>query len=145
MSDREEILDTVTRLFWFTDHHRWDELEGLFADEVELDYTSLQGGEPETLPPADIVDGWKRTLGPLDAHQHLIADQIVSAEGDGAELTAASQAVHQFKGETWTLGGDYRFLLTRADGGWRVESMTMTAVWQTGDRELVARAAGSRQ
>jgi hypothetical protein len=138
--DRSAVVETITRVFWLTDHHRWDQLDALFADRVRLDYTSLQGGEPAELAPAEIVAGWRATLGPLDAHQHLLANHLVEIGEGRASATASFQATHQFDGETWTLGGDYAFELHRGDSGWRIQSMTMTAVWQTGDGGLVARA-----
>ncbi|MGD9695037.1 MAG: nuclear transport factor 2 family protein [Thermoleophilia bacterium] len=139
---RIEIVDAVTRLFWLTDHHRWDELPAVLADRVRLDYTSLQGGAPVTLASADVVDAWRGTLGALDAHQHLVGNHLVDVRDDGtAIVTAAFQATHQFRGDTWTLGGDYRFELAASEGRWRIAAMTMTAVWQTGDARLIARAA----
>jgi hypothetical protein len=143
--DRSAVIEQVTRLFWLSDHHRWDELEELFADRVRLDYTSLQGGEPSELSPEQIVSGWKQALGALDAHQHLVANHLVDVLDGRANATAAFQATHQFDGATWTLGGDYAFELRLSDSRWRIESMTMTAVWQIGDRQLLARAGEAQR
>ncbi len=37
------IRDQIIKLFIFTDEHRWDELKGIFADKVMLDYSSFTG------------------------------------------------------------------------------------------------------
>lgn len=140
-TDRDLVTDTVTRLFWFTDHHRWPELRSVLDDVVRLDYTSLQGGDPVELSPDDVVAGWRATLETLDAHQHLVGNRLIALDGGTAEVTAAFQATHQFAGDTWTLGGDYAFRLRRRDNVWVVSAMIMTAGWQTGDPGLVARAA----
>ena len=58
ISDRDAVIETITRLFWHTDHHEWDAVESVFAERVHLDYTSLQGGAPATLTPAELVGGW---------------------------------------------------------------------------------------
>lgn len=130
MTERDHIVETITRLFWHTDHHDWDDVKAVFADSVRLDYTSLQGGEPAELAPGDIVAGWSAHFATLDAHQHLVANHLVDINGDAANVTAQFLATHQTGEDVWTLGGDYHFDLQRAEGQWRISSMTMTAVWQ---------------
>ncbi|MEM9564287.1 MAG: nuclear transport factor 2 family protein [Actinomycetota bacterium] len=134
MSDRDAIVETITRLFWHTDHHRWPDVEAVFADRVRLDYTSLQGGEPSTLSPGEIVGGWRDHFVTVPAHQHLVANHLVAVDDGDLAATATAQfiATHQFEDHRWTLGGDYEFRLVRADdaGPWLIEAMTMTAVWQ---------------
>lgn len=133
MSDRDTIIETVTRLFWHTDHHEWEEVEAVFADQVLLDYTSLQGGEPSTLGPAEIVAGWREHFTTVPAHQHLVSNHLVTIS-DGPEptatVTAQFIASHQYDDRMWTLGGDYRFGLVATGGRWAIDAMTMTAVWQ---------------
>ncbi|GGT60993.1 hypothetical protein [Actinomadura citrea] len=41
----------------------------------------------------------------------------------------------------WTLGGDYRWELARS-GRWLITSVTMTATWGDGNKDLPAQAAG---
>ena len=60
MSDREAIADITARLGLLTDARDWPAVRALFCDGVEVDYTSLNGGEPETVPPTDLVGGWRR-------------------------------------------------------------------------------------
>ncbi|ACZ31925.1 conserved hypothetical protein [Xylanimonas cellulosilytica DSM 15894] len=140
MADRTAIIDTVTSLFWSSDHNDWARLTAVFADSVRLDYTALQGGEPADLAPADIVAGWRPLFEALDARQHLVANHLVTITGDTAVVTAAFQATHQWRGQTWTLGGDYRFHLTRRAGRWAIDAMTMTPSWETGNPELASAA-----
>lgn len=40
------ITDACTAMGWWADRRQWEQLEGLFAPEVRVDYTSLNGGEP---------------------------------------------------------------------------------------------------
>ncbi|MEM7273956.1 MAG: nuclear transport factor 2 family protein [Actinomycetota bacterium] len=144
MTDRDDIIDNaITRLFWHADHHQWTDLRTVFADEVLLDYTSLQGGEPATVPADEVISGWRTAFEAIDAHQHLVANHLVDIDGDAAVVTAAFQATHQWRGETWTLGGDYRFEVTRSEGSWLITAMTMVAGWQTGPADLMARATAA--
>ena len=139
MSDSNEIITTLTRLFWTTDHH-WEELRRTLADQVLLDYTATRGGEPRPCTPDEVVEGWRPTFEALDAHQHLVANHLVEITGGEAVATASFMATHQFRGETWRLGGDYHFRLRRCEGAWRVVAMRMVPLWQTGPADLVTRA-----
>ncbi|MEV1120984.1 nuclear transport factor 2 family protein [Actinosynnema sp. NPDC049800] len=145
INDRFEIVDATTRMAWFADRRDWDALLTVFADEVDLDYTSLTGGEPARLAAADVVAGWRAGLGGLDATQHLVSNHLVDVDGDRAVVTAQFQAVHVLANPhgdpTWTLGGHYRFGLVRADGGWRIDAITMTTTWATGNQHIMTLAA----
>ncbi|MGW0120345.1 nuclear transport factor 2 family protein [Streptomyces sp. NPDC003327] len=133
--DRPDVIDTCTRMAWYADARDWDRLAEVFADKVTLDYTSLNGGEPVTLAPAQIVEGWRTGLGAYAATHHLLGNHLVTVDGDTAECTATFQATHRKTDDTlWTLGGTYRFGLVRTRAGWRIASVLMTAVWSDGER-----------
>ncbi|MEV0150680.1 MULTISPECIES: nuclear transport factor 2 family protein [unclassified Nonomuraea] len=132
---RIEIAETCTRMAVHADRREWELLRGLFADKVLLDYTSLSGGEPATLAPAEIVKGWQSALGAYKATQHLLGNHLVTIDGDAALCTASFQATHRKPDDTlWTLGGSYRFTLERTGDGWRITSVVMTAAWSDGSR-----------
>ena len=50
-------------------------MQELFEDQVDVDYTSLWGGEPETVTSPELVGGWRELLDRLHTTQHLIAGQ----------------------------------------------------------------------
>ncbi len=145
VEERTAIVEVTTRMAWLADRRDWDALAGVFADRVQLDFTSLTGGEPATLAPADIVAGWRRGLDGLDATQHLIANHLVDIDGDRAVATAQFQATHvlanQYGDPVWTLGGHYRFGLVRSGDGWRIDALTMTFTWATGNQQIMTLAA----
>jgi 3-phenylpropionate/cinnamic acid dioxygenase small subunit len=135
MERRLDVIDTCTRMAWHADQREWDELAEVFAEQVALDYTSLNGGEPATLTPAQIVDGWRTGLGVYTATQHLLTNHLVALDGDSAVCTAAFQATHRKSDDSlWTLGGTYRFDLVRTSEGWRITGVVMSAVWSDGER-----------
>lgn len=130
-----EIAETCTRMAVHADRREWTLLRGLFADKVLLDYTSLNGGEPATLAPAQIMEGWQSALGAYKATQHLLGNHLVTIDGDAALCTASFQATHRKPDDTlWTLGGIYRFTLVRTGDGWRITSVVMTTAWSDGSR-----------
>jgi hypothetical protein len=45
-ADRLAVIETCTHMAWHADRREWDALRDVFTDEVRLDHTSLQGGEP---------------------------------------------------------------------------------------------------
>ncbi|MEU0060145.1 nuclear transport factor 2 family protein [Streptomyces sp. NPDC006334] len=133
--ERLDVIDTCNRMAWHADQREWGALAGVFADEVTLDYTSLNGGRPVTLAPAEIVEGWRTGLGAYTATQHLLGNHLVAVDGDGAVCTATFQATHRKTDDSlWTLGGTYRFTLARTGDGWRITGVVMTAVWSDGER-----------
>ncbi|MCE7000661.1 nuclear transport factor 2 family protein [Saccharothrix sp. S26] len=144
--ERQAVVEVCTRMAWHADRREWEALKTVFADEVRLDYTSLDGGEPVVLSPERIVAGWSGVLGGFDATQHLVANHLVTLHGDTAACTASFQATHRladpFGAPLWTLGGVYRFDLVRTDGEWRIRGVVMTAEWADGNKELMAKAAG---
>ncbi|KAA2250723.1 nuclear transport factor 2 family protein [Solihabitans fulvus] len=145
LADRVAIVETCTRMAWHTDQREWDRLAEVFADIVTLDYTSLNGGEPADLTPAQIVGAWSGLLGALDATQHLITNHLVAVTGDVAVCTASFQATHRlanpFGSPLWTLGGTYRFDLVRAGAAWLIRGVVMTATWADGNKDLLAIAS----
>lgn len=142
-----EIVQACTRMGRHTDRREWDRLVEVFADEVVVDYTSLHGGEPATIARDQLVAAWQRALGELAATQHLIANQLVETDDDRAVCTADFQATHvrpnPHGDPVWTLGGHYRFELRRLAGRWRIAGLTMTAVWATGNPQVLTAAADS--
>lgn len=147
------MTEATVRMLWHADRREWDQLRDVLAEEVTLDYTSLNGGEPATLTAEQVIEAWSGLLGSLDATQHLVGNHLVSLDGDDARCTASFQATHLFANPfgdpVWTLGGHYEFRLSRSATGWRITSVTMIADWATGNQHVmtlvVERAAAGQQ
>jgi hypothetical protein len=149
MSDVVEVMQAVAAYGLHADAQRWTELVGLFAPIVRVDYAALQGGEPLVIPAEDLVESWTSFLPGFTGTSHLIGAPLVSINGDVAEAEAAFTASHivvdPIAGERqWAVGGRYQFGLARHDGRWRIASVKLVPVWQSGDRKLpeVAAARG---
>ncbi|WP_326655761.1 nuclear transport factor 2 family protein [Streptomyces anthocyanicus] len=140
LRDRYAIIELCTRMAWHLDHCEWDQLVDLFTDEIRLDYTSLNGGEPVTLPRKDVIGKWRSNREGLQATQHLLSNHLVTVDGATAHTTAMFQATHllpnPFGGPTWTLGGEYRYGLMRTADGWRISALTMNILWADGNRHI---------
>jgi hypothetical protein len=145
--DRLDIVELCARVGWHLDHCEWDLLLDSFTDEVSLDYTSLNGGDVLLLSREDVIGKWRTNREGLAATQHLIANQIVDLDGDMATATAMFQATHllpnRYGAPTWTLGGRYRYGMTRTAAGWRISSLAMSVIWADGNRHIRDLAKGA--
>jgi hypothetical protein len=145
-ADRLDVIEACTRMAWHADQRDWAALRDVFANEVRLDYTSLQGGEPATVSRDELVASWAGLLGKLQATQHLLTNHLVAVSGNEASCTAAFQATHLLPNAhgdpIWTLGGSYRFQLVRDGATWRISALTMTATWASGNQQIMSLAAG---
>jgi len=144
LCDHASIVKTCTLLARMADRQDWASFEEIFTEEVDLDYTSLNGGEPLQLPRQSVIAGWSAVLGGLDATQHLVGNHLVTLNGDTAECTASVLATHILENEqgdpVWTVGGHYLYSLVRTAEGWRISGLKMTADWTTGNREIMVLA-----
>lgn len=144
LRDHASISRTCTMSAWLADRRDWAAFPKVFAEEVDLDYTSLNGGEPLRLPRQSLLDGWTVALGGLDATQHLVSNHLVTLNGDTAECTASVLATHILANDQgdpiWTVGGHYLYNLVRTEDGWRISGLTMTADWTSGNRDIMVLA-----
>lgn len=141
-TDRQGMIDAVTDIAAGADRHDWPRVRGAFADQVQLDYTSLWGGEVQLVAADDIIAQWAAFLPDFDQTHHMVTNHSMThVDGDVATLEADFQATHRIDDETWTLLGRYSYVLEKTDGAWHVSALTMTWTHESGDRGLVAQAA----
>lgn len=141
LADRYEIIETCTRMGQLIDNRRWDELGEIFADTFDIDYTTVFGGRPATITPAEMIRNSQLLLANLEATHHLVTGHIVTGSGDAASCVSQVQATH-IKHSTsgdphWTVGAQYDMDLMRTAHGWRISSLRVTMRWATGNREVM--------
>ncbi len=139
-----DISTAITDIAAGADRHDWTRVRGAFSDTVTTDYTSLWGGDPVTQPADELVASWSTFLPGFDATHHMVTNHTITSLSDtSATAQADFTATHRFDDGLWVLGGRYDYELEKSDDRWVVTSMTMTAIWESGDRGLVA-LAGQR-
>lgn len=144
MADSPEIIRSVTDIAAGADRHDWQRVRAAFADEVTVDYTSLWGGEPSTLSADALISAWSGFLPGFDTTHHMLSNHTVTNLLDTtASAEADFTATHRINDDLWVLGGRYHYSLEKTEARWAVSAITMTALWETGDRGLVA-LAGER-
>ncbi len=144
MADQAEIGRSITDIAAGADRHDWDRVRGAFSETVTTDYTSLWGGDPVTQSADELIAGWSNFLPGFDSTHHMVTNNTVTAIDETHAMAEADfTATHRIDDQLWTLGGRYSYELEKSQDRWLVTSMTMTALWETGDRGLVA-IAGER-
>jgi ketosteroid isomerase-like protein len=136
--DGTEITSVVNRIAILSDLRDWEGVRQCFTDQVAVDYTSLTGGQPETIAADALVQSWNTAFSnTFKTTQHLLGTHAISIEGDTATCISHLQARHVALDSTkgvWTLGGHYHHDLVKTPSGWRVRSIKMTWTWEEGTR-----------
>jgi len=138
------IIQIVNQMAFSADNRDWTTCRQCFANNVMVDYTSMAGGDPATIPADALIESWEGLLPGFDATQHLLGSHIVSMNEQGATCLAHFQATHIIDSETWTLGGKYTFELEQQNGNWVITAITMTALWSVGDQSKLLGLATER-
>ena len=147
ITESEAVRTVVASVPHCIDGRRWPALRALFAEVVETDYRSLVGGEVEQQKGDDLIEAWRKLLTPLGATQHLLGPITVTlAEGGGNHATAECHVRgYHFKkgaagGDEWMVAGHYVFALAREDGHWKIRSLGLQTLYQTGNLKLLEQA-----
>ncbi|NJL23292.1 MAG: nuclear transport factor 2 family protein [Leptolyngbyaceae cyanobacterium SM1_3_5] len=96
-TDRIAIIETANKIGILSDRRDWEAVKNCFADQVEFDYTSLNGGEPATVSAAIQVQQWADFFSSTFKNtQHLIGSHVVMLSGNTASAIAHFQAHHTY-------------------------------------------------
>ncbi len=136
----ETIVESVAVL---ADSGNFEALEQLFADEIQVDYTSLAGGEPELKSPQALMTEWAGVLPGFDRTRHDISNIVVSVTGARAVATADVIADHYVADLFWQVAGDYRYEFVDTGDGWRITSATFNLQDEKGTRDVFGPAIGN--
>jgi len=136
----EKIEEQITKLFVYTDEHRWDDVKALFAGQVWLDYSSFTGIEAATMTPEQLIDGWSGFLPGFKSTHHQVSNYLVDIDDRRARLTCYGTASHYFPTESgndvWIVVGTYDFGLTETEEGWKIDRMIFYFKYQDGNTDL---------
>ncbi|GAA0253083.1 nuclear transport factor 2 family protein [Cryptosporangium japonicum] len=134
MDTHAEIVELFGRYADLADQKKYDELPGLvFTDPVTLDFESVAGIAPMTLPLADYVEILRASFAPFLATHHAITGHVVTLDGDRASAHAHVRAEHWLPGEgpdRWLVVGFYDNEAVRTADGWRFSQVRLTASYQ---------------
>ena len=128
----------IGHFFRAVDERQWATVGELLVPEVELDYTSLFGGDVERVARAEIVARWSGMLPGFDATQHFIGPVIETAEN---RHECNVRGYHYLDDETWMVAGWYVLTTTTEPGeSIMLDGITLIVSYETGSRSLIERA-----
>ena len=137
---KDQIIDTLSKLFVSTDDREWETVQSCFTDEFELDMTSLAGGEPVRMTPSAITALWEENLRPIEALHHQVGNYQVEPSGNEATVSCYGIATHYRKTEsgnnTRTFVGTYDFHLIKHGNRWRIDLFRFNLKYLDGNLEL---------
>lgn len=125
MTEREKIIETVNKLFVYTDTQNWDALKSeVFEENVHLDMSSM--GSPAIDTTAErICEMWDEAFKGIDHVFHLAGNHVFEQLNESsAQLIVYSIASHYkantTNGPTRQFVGTYNLKLTRKGTHWRI-------------------------
>jgi hypothetical protein len=110
--DHIAINDVLCRFFLAFDERDWTAMESCLAPEVFVDYASSGRGQPSTVSGAEFVQRRRDAVDTLSKH-------------------------HSFSNFYHSCGA-YEFLFGKAEGAWKITSITQRALQSWGNRQLHA-------
>ncbi len=137
--DRARLIDIANALDVAVDAKDWGAARSYFADDVTVDFTSLAGGEPATIPADDLIGGWRANLFAEKTSFHLRGNHVVAIDGDGASMVSHGYAWNKYDaladdgGALWEVWGVYEYDFARLGGDWKITAFTFTATHQRGN------------
>ena len=137
-ADRAAIFELMSRYADIADLKQFDELPHLvFTDPVTLDFESVAGIPPMTLPIQDYARILAGTFAAFTATHHAITGHVITIDGDRATVHAHVRAEHWIPAglagagpDRWLVAGFYDSEAVRTADGWRLSRVRLTAAHQ---------------
>jgi len=135
--DRGAISDVQLRYASGIDMRDWTLYRSCFTDDLEIDFSSVFGGDPRRMKADQWVETVRRTISGLKATQHMITNHVITLQGDEATCVAYVQARHHLPndagGSDQAMFGYYTNRFVRTPDGWKIRACKLTVTWNTGN------------
>jgi hypothetical protein len=138
--ETSRVISVVSSIPLAVDLAAYDLAEKAFAPSIVIDYTSLWGGEPSTMTPAQLMAGWRGIVPGFDRTWHEISNVKAAVTGNTAKASAFVDGRHWIGDKLWRPVGNYYWELEKIDGDWKVTKMTFAMTEEIGDRAVASEA-----
>jgi hypothetical protein len=115
-------------------------IERAYAPKFVSDYTSILGGEPMEMTPAELVELLRGQVPGFTATWHCISDISAKVDGDTASASAFFTAQLWVEKALWEPRGMYQWQLARMDERWLVTHAKFVVIEESGDRSILGLA-----
>lgn len=141
MLDREAIKEVRSRLAQALDYRDWVLFESLFTNEVETDFTAY-GVPAQKVPREALRKSYQHNLSREGLRtQHISSNFRITITGDTAHCISnflGQHFIQEFEGgEEFYLRAEYHDQLTRTKDGWKINALTLTTVYVTGNPSIL--------
>ena len=145
MDDHQAICEVRYGYALGLDTRDWELYRRIFTEEIDIDFSSFDGQPGSRMKADDWVARCQDFLTGLDASQHVMTNPMVVIEGDRARSRMYMTADHYFGnehgGDRFVIGGYYDDRLVRSGTDWLLEAVTLTLLWERGNRQIMELAA----
>jgi hypothetical protein len=135
-----KVISVVSSIPLAVDLAAYDLAEKAFAPNIVVDYTSLWGGQPNTMTPAELMTSWRGIVPGFSGTWHELSNVKAQVQGNKATATAFVDGRHWLDGKLWRPVGNYQWALEKLDGQWKVTHMTFAMTKEIGDRAVATQA-----
>ena len=133
----ERIREIVDEIDNSCDLKQWDRCLSYFAPQVTIDFVSLAGGEPATIPSEVLIGAWRSNLFAEKKTFHQRGNHVIEIDGDAATVFSKGYAFNLLDSGPvtglWEIWGNYTHTLQRMGDAWKVNGMKLDVVHQRGD------------
>ena len=138
--EAENIIKTIKNIFSGADERNWQKVQDAMADEVLLDYSSMNSNPAAITPSVKIIEAWKGFLPGFDRTHHQVSDFKADQQNDIAHIQFFGKADHFIANDSWTVAGTYDVELIQSANDWKVTKFKFNLQQQSGNTELPQRA-----
>ena len=145
--DERQLIHAADGIDDAIDHKDWKLARSFFADDVEIDFSSLEG-EKGKVKADDLISGWQANLFSPKKSLHLRTNHLVTILGDRAMMTSHGYAWNQLTGldpDLWEVWGFYTHEFARTTDGWKVTRMVFEKTYERGNPEVRTALAAPEQ
>ena len=121
--ETSRVISVVSSIPLAVDLATYDLVEQAFAPSVLIDDTSIWGGKPATMTPAELMTRWRGIVPGFDATWHELTNVEATVTGETATASAFVDGRHWIGDQLWRPAGTYEWDLARIDGDWKVTRM----------------------
>jgi len=138
-----EMIRIAEALDAAVDAKNWQLARPFFTDTINVDFTSLIGGAPATIPADALIAGWSANLTEQKASFHSRGNHRITHHEDrtatmlshGYAWNRMERGAHPEHGgdPLWEVWGTYVHGFVDTDKGWNVDAMSFTATAERGN------------
>ncbi len=150
--DHAEMVRIADTIDAAVDAKDWAVARAQFTDEITVDFSTLVGGEPATIPADGLIAGWSGNLTAEKQSFHLRGNHRITFDSpDAATMISHGHAWNRMEigalpenggDPLWEVWGTYTHGFVRTEDGWRVNAMAFFATAERGS-EFVRNTPGS--